>query len=184
MITVFWLKWTVHALDKVKIFFGIRFICSPRCITMDQTHKVKQVIIDVFGPSYDKQSLSGLGYATPMISGTEYANKLEACPPFLTDELKTAQTGETFGFGFRNVLGSCMHCALWTCLDILQHVLYWPNPRLRLDCYISKRSSTSLDTFPFVLLQRHVLLYYPVFVHIDLLNVVFQHSQRLVVADL
>jgi hypothetical protein len=59
MITVFWLKWTVHALDKVKIFSGISFICSPCCITMDQTHKVKQVIIDVFETRFDKQSLSG-----------------------------------------------------------------------------------------------------------------------------
>jgi hypothetical protein len=99
--------------------FGICFICSPCCVTMDQTHKVKQVILNVFGPSYDKQILSGRGYATPMISGTEHTNEWAACPLFLTDELKTAQTGETFGFGFRHVLGVCMHCALWTCLDIL-----------------------------------------------------------------
>jgi hypothetical protein len=54
-----------------------------------------------------------------MISGTKHANELAACPPFSAAELKNAQTGETFGFGFRHVLGACMHCALWTRLDIL-----------------------------------------------------------------
>jgi hypothetical protein len=119
MIAEFRETWTVHALDEVKIFFGIRFICSPRCVTLDQTHKVKHIISDVFGPSYDKQQLSGRGYSTPMISRMEHANELAVCPPFSAAELKQAQTGETFGFGFRHVLGACMHCALWTRLDIL-----------------------------------------------------------------
>jgi hypothetical protein len=29
-----------------------------------------------------------------------------------------AQTGVTFCFNFHHVLGGCMHCALWTQLDI------------------------------------------------------------------
>ena len=62
---------------------------------------------------------SGCGYSTPMISGTEHANELAACTPYSSSELHTAQTGKTYGFVFRHVLGGCMHCALWTRLDIL-----------------------------------------------------------------
>jgi hypothetical protein len=53
MIVDFREKWTVHALEQVKLFFGIRFICSKNCITLNQTHKIKTLIIDVFSPSYD-----------------------------------------------------------------------------------------------------------------------------------
>ena len=74
MILDFRKKWTVHSLEEVKMFFGIRFICSDKCVTLDQNHKLRDLIIDVFGPSYEKQPLSGRGYSTPMISGTEHAN--------------------------------------------------------------------------------------------------------------
>jgi hypothetical protein len=79
--------------------------------------------MDVFGCSYDKQPLSGQGYSTPMLSGTENANELAACTPLTPTELQIAQTGETYGFVFRHVLGGCMHYALWTRLDILMACL-------------------------------------------------------------
>ena len=41
MIITFRKKWTVHTLDEVKMFFGIRFICSDRCVTLDQNHKLE-----------------------------------------------------------------------------------------------------------------------------------------------
>jgi hypothetical protein len=119
MIVDFREKWTVHALEQVKLFFGIRFICSKNCITLDQTHKIKTLIIDVFSPSYDRQALSGRGYTTPMIAGTNHSNELAACNAYSPKELQEVQTRETFGFNFRHVLGGCMHCALWTRLDIL-----------------------------------------------------------------
>jgi hypothetical protein len=75
--------------------------------------------MDVFGCSYDKQHLSGQGCSTPMLSRTEHANELAACNPFPPTELRIAQTGETYGFVFCHVFGGCMHCALWTRLDIL-----------------------------------------------------------------
>jgi hypothetical protein len=50
---------------------------------------VKDIITDVFGQSYDKQSLLGRGYTTPMISGMEHANELAACPPYSAIELHT-----------------------------------------------------------------------------------------------
>jgi hypothetical protein len=100
-----------------KKFFGICFICSDRCATLDQTHKIKDIIIDVFGLSHNKQ-LGNKGYSTPMIAGTEHANDLAACMPYTPAKLIIAQK-QTFAFGHRHVLGGCMHCALWTHLDIL-----------------------------------------------------------------
>jgi hypothetical protein len=54
-----------------------------------------------------------------MLPGTDHANDLAACTPFTPSELRTAQTGKTYGFVFWHVLGGCMHCALWTRLDNL-----------------------------------------------------------------
>jgi hypothetical protein len=116
MIADFRKKWTVHALDEVKMFFGICFKCSDRCVTLDQTHKIKDTVIEVFGPSSDRQQ-GNKGYSTPMIAGTKYGNNLAACTPYMSDELAIAQK-QTFGFGYHHILGGCMHCALWTHLDI------------------------------------------------------------------
>ena len=132
MIAAFRTKWTVHALDQVKMFFGVRFICSDRCVTLDQNHKIRAIISAVFGPNYHKQPLSSAkGYSTPMRAGTEHSNDLAACTPFSPMELRIAQT-QTFAFVFRHVLGGCMHCALWTRLDILTACLilaqYQANP--------------------------------------------------------
>jgi hypothetical protein len=121
MIINFRKKWTVHALDEVKMFLGIGFICSDQCVALNQTHKVKDIVIEVFGPSSDKQQ-GNKGYSTPMIAGTEHGNDLAACTPYTPDELALAQK-QTFGFGYCHILGGCMHCALWTHLDILTAVL-------------------------------------------------------------
>jgi hypothetical protein len=121
MIVDFCKKWTVHALDEVKMFFGICFICSDCCVTLDQTHKIKDIIIDVFGPSHNIQS-GNKGYSTPMIAGTKHANDLAACTPYTSTELAIAQK-QMFAFGYRHVLGGCMHCALWTRLDIFMACL-------------------------------------------------------------
>ena len=86
MITIFRQRWTVHALDIVKVFFGIRIICSSRCVTLDQNDKIHGIICDVFGVNYLKQH-PGKGYATPMITGTVYANTLAACTPYSDSEL-------------------------------------------------------------------------------------------------
>jgi hypothetical protein len=86
---------------------------------MDKTYKIKDLVINVFGPSYDKQALSGRGYTTPMIAGTDHAIELAACIAHLSAELHCAQTGKTFGFNFHHVHRGCLHCAFWTRLDIL-----------------------------------------------------------------
>jgi hypothetical protein len=86
MIIDFRKKWTVHALDEVKLFFGICFIWSDRCVTLNQTQKIKDIVIEVFGPSLDKQQ-GNKGYSTPMIAGTEHSNNLAACTPYLMNLL-------------------------------------------------------------------------------------------------
>jgi hypothetical protein len=97
MIIDFQKKWTVHALDEVKVFFGVRFICSCKCVTLDQTHKIKDLLI-VFGPSYSKQALSGRGYTTPMIAGTDHATELAACIAYLPAELHLCTNWRDFLF--------------------------------------------------------------------------------------
>jgi hypothetical protein len=118
MIVAFWKQWTVHALDQVKMFFGIQFINSVQCVTLDQTHKVKEIVAEVFGQNHDLQTGNKEGYSTPMIAGTEHDNDLAACTPYLPIELAIAQK-QTFGFSYCHILGGCMRCALWTRLNIL-----------------------------------------------------------------
>jgi hypothetical protein len=52
----------------------------------------KKLSIDVFSPSYDRQALSGRGYTTPMIAGTEHSNELAASNVYSAKELQEAQT--------------------------------------------------------------------------------------------
>jgi hypothetical protein len=70
--------------------FGIRFIDSDCCVTLDQTHKVKEIFAEVYGRNHDLQA-GNKGYSTPMISGTEHANNLAACTPYSPAELAIAQ---------------------------------------------------------------------------------------------
>jgi hypothetical protein len=72
MVSAFRKRWTVPALNQVKMFFGIRFIISDHCVMLDQTHMIKEIVAEVFGPNHDLQSGSK-GYSTPMIAGTEHA---------------------------------------------------------------------------------------------------------------
>jgi hypothetical protein len=90
----------------------------PAVIVLDQTHKIKDNIIDMSGPRHNTKQSGSKGCSTPMIAGTEHANDLAACTPYTPTELAIAQK-QTFGFGSQHVLGKCMHCALWTQLDIL-----------------------------------------------------------------
>jgi hypothetical protein len=53
-----------------------------------------------------------------MIAGPEHGNNLAACTPYMPDELAIAQK-QTLGFRNCHILGGCMHCTLWTRLDIL-----------------------------------------------------------------
>jgi hypothetical protein len=111
------------------MFFGIWFINSDRCVSV-QTHKVRELVAKVFGCNHDLQT-GNKGYSTPMIAGTKHANDLAACTPYTASELGIAQK-QTFGFVYCHILGGCMHCPLWTRLDILTACLvlaqYQSNP--------------------------------------------------------
>jgi hypothetical protein len=44
-------KWKIHSLGLVRTFFGLNFVATPHCITVDQTDKCERIITQVFGPS-------------------------------------------------------------------------------------------------------------------------------------
>jgi hypothetical protein len=115
IIAVFETHWTVHALGIVDTFFGLHFVSSDDCVTIDQTTKVETIITEVFGPSWKAQKPSS-SFSIPMKTGTAYAESLARALPL--DEDSMAKVKAEFGFEFRSVLMSCMHLALWTRLDI------------------------------------------------------------------
>ena len=116
MVAVFEKRWTVHSLHLVKEFFGLTFVHSLDCLTIDQTDKAEAIVTGVYGPTWKNQPAS-TSYSTPMKSGTAYAESLARADPLDPKGLKQATI--EFGFEFRSVLCSCMHLALWTRLDLL-----------------------------------------------------------------
>jgi hypothetical protein len=90
-------------------FFGLHFLTSEDCITIDQTAKVETIITTVFGPSWKAQPPSS-SCSIPMKTGTAYAESLT----WALDEAGMKQVKDEYGFEFRSTLMSCMHLALWT----------------------------------------------------------------------
>jgi hypothetical protein len=115
ILIVFEKHWKVHALGIVDTFFGLHFVSSDDCITMDQTPKAESIISEVFGPGWKSQHPSS-SFSIPMKTGTAYAESLARALPL--DEAGTKQVVVEFGFEFRHILMSCMHLALWTRLDL------------------------------------------------------------------
>ncbi len=116
MVAVFEKRWTVHSLHLVKEFFGLNFVPSLDCLTIDQTDKAEAIVTGVYGSTWKNQPAS-TSYSTPMKSGTAYAESLARADPLDPKRLKQATI--EFGFEFRSVLCSCMHLALWTGLHLL-----------------------------------------------------------------
>jgi hypothetical protein len=115
VVAVFETHWTIHALGIVDTFFGLHFVLSNVCITIDQTTKVKTVIAEVFGPSWKAQNPSS-SFCIPMKTGTAYAESLARALPLDDDGM--AKVKAQYGFEFCSVLMSCMHLALWTRLNV------------------------------------------------------------------
>jgi hypothetical protein len=109
-------KWKIHSLGLVRTFFGLNFVATPNCITVDQTDKCEKIITQVFRPSWRLQKPKG-SYNIPMKAGSKYAEMLARSPPLSDDALATIEV--PFGFKYRSVLGACVHLAIWTRLDIL-----------------------------------------------------------------
>jgi hypothetical protein len=105
-----------YALGIVRTFFGLNFVISTDCITIDQTDKCEKIVTQVFGPSWRLQKPKGT-HNIPMKAGSTYAELLARSPPLSDADL--ASTEVYFGFKYRSILGACVHLAIWTRLDIL-----------------------------------------------------------------
>jgi hypothetical protein len=75
IIAVFETHWTVHALCIVDTFFGLHFVSSDDCVTIDQTTKVETIIAEVYGPAWKSQHPSS-SLSIPMKTGTAYSELL------------------------------------------------------------------------------------------------------------
>jgi hypothetical protein len=115
VVAVFESHWKVHTLGLVDTFFGLHFVSSDDCVTIDQTTKAEVVIEAVFGPGWKTQPPS-TSCSIPMKTGTAYAESLAQALPL--DPAGAAKVIAEFGFEFRSILMSCMHLALWTRLDL------------------------------------------------------------------
>jgi hypothetical protein len=75
IVSRFHTKWKIHALGLVRKFFGLNFVATPHCITVDQADKCEKIITQVFGPSWQLQKPKG-SYNIPMKAGSKYAKML------------------------------------------------------------------------------------------------------------
>jgi hypothetical protein len=103
-------KWKIHALGIVCKFFGLNFVISTNCITIDQTDKCEKIITQVFGPSWKLQRPKDV-YTIPMKAGSKYAELLARSPPLSDANLLAKES--SVGFKYRSVLGACVHLAIW-----------------------------------------------------------------------
>jgi hypothetical protein len=129
LVTRFRTKWKIHVLGVVHTFFGLHFVLSTDCITIDQMDKCEKISTQAFGPSWRLQKPKGT-YNIPMKAGSKYAELLACAPPLLDTDL--ASTEISFGFKYRSVLGACVHLAIWTRLDILLACNFKPAPAWRI----------------------------------------------------
>jgi hypothetical protein len=119
IVAIFEVRWTVHALGIIDTFFGLHFVSTKDCITIDQTAKTEIIISDAFGPSWKSQppSSSSSSFSILMKTGTAYTESLAHA--LSLDAASMKQVKDKFGFEFHSTLiMSCMYLALWTRLDI------------------------------------------------------------------
>jgi hypothetical protein len=109
-------KWKIPALGIVRKFFGLNFVISTYCITIDQTDKCQKINTQVFGPSWILQLPKGM-YTILMKAGSKYAELLARSPPLSDADLLATEL--SFSFNYRSILGACVHLAICTHLDIL-----------------------------------------------------------------
>jgi hypothetical protein len=86
IVTQFRTKWKIHSLGIVRTFFGLNFVITDHCITIDQTTKCENIVSQVFGPSWHLQKPKGT-HTIPMKAGTKYAELLVRSPPLSDDNL-------------------------------------------------------------------------------------------------
>jgi hypothetical protein len=97
IIEVFEMHWTVRDLGIVDTFFGLHFVSSRDCITIDQTKKTDTIIEEGFGPTWKSQHPAA-SCSIPMKTGTAHAKSLARALPL--DKLGIAQVKAKYGFEF------------------------------------------------------------------------------------
>ena len=107
--------WKIHNMGIVSHFFGLRFLFSPHCMTIDKTHMVHEVLTYVYGAAWNHQTLSSTNLV-PMIAGIQHEEALASCVPYSDMEMKLAI--KSYGFEYRTLLSQFQHLCQWTCLDI------------------------------------------------------------------
>jgi hypothetical protein len=88
----------LHALGIVNTFFGLHFVVSDNCISIDQNQKAATIIEQVFGPAWKKQHSSS-SYSIPMKMGTAYSESLARAIPLTPKEITATEI--EFGFKYR-----------------------------------------------------------------------------------
>jgi hypothetical protein len=71
LVTRFRTKWKIHALGVVHTFFGLSFVISTDCITIDQADKCEKIVTQVFGPSWHSLQKPKGTYNIPMKAGSK-----------------------------------------------------------------------------------------------------------------
>ena len=117
IVAMFEVHWTVHHLDVIKEFFGLRFVCTNDCVSIDQTGKVHKLLDMVLGDDWHDKP-PDMSSSTPMKAGMKESEAMARATPYTAMELEEAEK-ETYKFGYRTVLCSAMHIGIWTRLDIL-----------------------------------------------------------------
>ncbi len=115
IVKIFGQHWKIHDMGIVEHYFGLQFVHSPSCISIDQTHLVKYVLLSVFGNGW-KNQVGQKKDLVPMLIGTSHAEALAGCIPF--DKIEMEDAIKRYGFHYRILLGQLQHLSRWTQLDL------------------------------------------------------------------
>ncbi len=110
IVKIFANSWKIHDMGIVENYFGLRFIHSANCLTLDQTHLVYNVLHSIFGGDWQVSLKTDI---VPMQAGTAHKEALAACIPYNEVELEDAV--KHYGFSYRTQF---QHLSQWTRLDI------------------------------------------------------------------
>jgi hypothetical protein len=86
IVTQFRMNWKIHSLGIVRTFFGLNFVITEHCVTIDQTDKCENIVSQVFGPSWRNQKPKGT-HNIPMKAGTKYVELLARSAPLSDNNL-------------------------------------------------------------------------------------------------
>ena len=98
--------WKIHDMGTiVEHYFGLWFVHSPNCLTIDQT-PVHDILVSVFGNDWRNQVGSKMD-VVPMLAGTNHKEALAGCIPY--DEAELAEAVTSYGLIYWTLLGQFQH---------------------------------------------------------------------------